>query len=244
MLVGRLVDIHVTNTIEVLDHRNRRLTADALDESLTTPRHDDVDVFIELQQCSPRGSVGHLNQLHCLWRQVHTPECAGNARGDGFVGMKRLGSTAQDARVARLQAETRGIRRHIGARFIDDADHPEWHPHLSHLNPTRSVRQVRDGTHRIRQRADCTNAIGHSMDGFRVDRQTIEQRRCNVLAARLTHVELVGADDLLGVCHEGISNGGERSILRARRRARHDARCAASRLTHIEHVVGDVHHQS
>src|SRR5213083_1527710 len=48
---------------------------------------------------------------------------------------------AQDAGVARFQAQRRGVGGDVGARFVDDADHAQRHAHPADLDSGRLLLQ-------------------------------------------------------------------------------------------------------
>jgi hypothetical protein len=47
---------------------------------------------------------------------------------------RRLLAAAQDRGVARFQAQRRGVRRDVGPRFVNDADHAQRHAHPADLD--------------------------------------------------------------------------------------------------------------
>ena len=54
---------------------------------------------------------------------------------DRAVRMDRLAAAAQQHRVARAQAQRRGVGGDVGAALVDDADQPDRHAHAGQLQP-------------------------------------------------------------------------------------------------------------
>jgi hypothetical protein len=91
------------------------------------------------------------------------------------VGVRGGGGPAQHDRVAGLQAQRRGVDRHVRARLVDHGHHPERHAHLAHLQAVgegRAVDHLADG---IRQRDDVAHALGDRGDPPLVQREAIHQ---------------------------------------------------------------------
>ncbi len=162
--VGAVVDVHVAHAVEVLDHRDARLARQALDQLLAAARHDDVDVLAHGDELAHRGAVGRVDQLDRGFRQAGRFQPGAHAIGDGAVRLERLRAAAQDAGVARLDAQRRRVGGHVGARFVDDADHAERHAHLRHLDAGRPRHALRDRADRIGQRRHLLDARGHLLD--------------------------------------------------------------------------------
>ena len=165
--VGALVDVDVAHAVQVLDHRDARFGHDALDQALAAARHDDVDVPVHAQQLAHRGAVGRVHDLDRVLRQAGRAQALMNAAGDRAVGADRLGAAAQDGRVARFQAQRRGVRGDVGPRLVDDADDPERHAHPADLDAGRAFAQVAHFAYRIGQGRDLFQSLRHRLDACR-----------------------------------------------------------------------------
>ena len=107
-----------------------------------------------------------------------------------------LRTATQDHRIAGLQAQRAGVRRHVRTALVDDADDAERHAHaLDHQavgpGPLRS-----DAAERIRQCGDVLQALCHRLDALVVEFQAIEHRVGQAARTRRVHVLAVGFEDL------------------------------------------------
>ncbi|MNF96572.1 hypothetical protein D3C84_793660 [compost metagenome] len=126
--------INVADAVQMLDHRNAGITADAFDQATAATGHDDVDVFRHGDQRANGGTIRGFDHLHHGSWQISFGQTTLNARGDGTIGVNRLGTAAQDGRIAGLQAQAGGIDGHVRPRLVDDPDHAQRHAHLADLD--------------------------------------------------------------------------------------------------------------
>ncbi len=194
--VGVGTDVNVADAVQVLDHRHAGIAADALDQATATARHDHVDVLGHGDHRANGGTVGGFDHLHHGGRQFGLGQTALDARGNRPVGMNRFGATAQDGRVAGLQAQARGIDGHVGPGFVDDPDHAQRHAHLADLNARRTEAHVADRTDRVRQCSDLTQADDHAVDARRGQFQTFQQCRLQTIGATGGQILLIGCSQL------------------------------------------------
>ena len=128
--VGGLVDIDVADAFQVGEHRQPRFRLHARDQALAAARHDDVDIAVEAgQHEADGGAVARLHDVDGGRRQAGFAQALLHGAVDGAAGAQAVGAAAQDGGIARFQAERAGIGGHVGAAFVDDADHAERHPH-------------------------------------------------------------------------------------------------------------------
>ena len=106
-----------------------------------------------------------------------------DAVGDGLIGGEGLGAAPQHRGVAGLEAESGGIRRHVGPGLVDDADDPERHPHAPHLDARGAVVEVGDGAHRVRQGGDLAQPLDHGVDAPGGQLEAVQQGRVQTLGA-------------------------------------------------------------
>ena len=69
---------------------------------------------------------------------------------------------AQDDRVARLQAQRRGVDRHVRARLVDDRDDAERHAHLAHVQAVRQATALDHLADRVGERGDLADRAARS----------------------------------------------------------------------------------
>ena len=77
------------------------------------------------------------HHLYGILRHVRPRARLTKRAADRLIGVMRFAAAAQNCGVAGFQAERGCIGGHIGPRFIDDADDPEWNAHSSDLEPIR-----------------------------------------------------------------------------------------------------------
>ena len=160
-------------------------------------------------------AIGDIDHLHRGAGQAGVDEGAVNTAGNGLVGAQGLGATAQDRRVAGLQAQAGGVGRHVGAGLINDADHAQGHAHAPHLNAGRPHVQIGDGAHRVGQRGNLAHAFGHGGDALGVERQPIDQRGVEAAVAARVHVGAIGVEDVVLRLFQALGQRKQRGILLA-----------------------------
>ena len=173
--IGLRVQIDMADAVEMLDHRHPGDAADPLVQLPPATRDDHINAIIEREHGIHCGAIRGLDQLYRPGRQIRLAEPRRQAAGQGQVGVQCLAAAAQNHRVAGLQAQHRRIHRDIRARFIDDADHPERHPHARDFEPARALTRAADPPDRIGQPGDLLAALDHLRDALRIQCQAVIQ---------------------------------------------------------------------
>jgi hypothetical protein len=219
---------------------NLRFAREALDELLAAARHDDVDEPGHGDELAHRGAVGGLYHLHRGLGQARAFQARAHALGDRQVGAQRLGAAAQDAGVARLQAQSRGVGRHVRARFVDDADHAERHAHAADLDAGRAAREPADFSDRVFQRRDLFQSFGHLRDALRIEREAIDEGAVAAGFFRLLHIGLIGLQQLRRARADRVRHRAQRAVLGIAAGTRELARGFARRAPEFAHVGRDI----
>ena len=107
--VGIFVDEHMTDAIQMLDHRYRGFVGHPLDQAFAAPRHQYVDVTVHRREHAHSGAVGSRDRLHRILRQAGGGEAFVQACGDRLIRAHRFGAAAQDRRVARFETQRGGV---------------------------------------------------------------------------------------------------------------------------------------
>ena len=149
--------------------------------------------------------------------------CVGQARlgrrprGDARqhrVGVRRRARAAQDDRVAGLQAQRRGVDRHVRPGLVDDRDDAERHPHAPQLQAVGERLAVDHLADRIGQRGDLPHAGRRSA---RSARSSSVSRSISASASPLDspgfEVARVGRQDLVGRLDQGVGDRLQRRVL-------------------------------
>ena len=161
-----------------------------------------------------------------------------HAGGDGGVAADRLGAAAQDRRVARLEAQPRGIRGHVRTRFVDDADDAERHAHATDLDTGGAVAQDRDLAHRVGQRGDFARPSAMA-SGLRRQREPVDERVALALARAASTSSLFAARRRPSSRRIAVAIACSARFFALVRRA-HTRAPPRARLAHAAHVRGHV----
>ena len=124
--IGIAIDEHMHDAFEMRENRHSCLGLDTGDEALAAARHDHVEIAIQSRehQADRRAVLDWHKGYRVAW-QTGVDEARGETFMDAPRGKKAVRSAAQDDRIAGLEAERAGVRRHRRAAFIDDANHAE-----------------------------------------------------------------------------------------------------------------------
>src|SRR5690606_12493357 len=171
--ISTIIDIDMTDAVQVLDNGYPGITTDAFDQSLASPRHYHVNVLGHADQCTYRGAVGGFHHLHHLLRQTGGFQSLAQTFGNGTVGLDGFGTATQDAGVAGLQAQAGRLDRYVRPGLVDDADHPQGHTHAADLNTGRQILHVANGADRVGQRSHLAQAFNHVLQPRGDNGQTI-----------------------------------------------------------------------
>ncbi|MNN20003.1 hypothetical protein D3C81_1332620 [compost metagenome] len=237
--IGGNVDIDVADAVQMLDHRDLGVAADALDQALAATRYDHVDVFGHGDQCAHGGTIGRFHYLHGARGQAGFGQALLDAGGDCLIGVDRLGATAQDGRVTRLQAQAGRVDGHVRPRFVDDPDHAQRHAHLADLDAGRHIAHVADFADRIRQRSDLTQALDHVIDARRSQGQAIQHGWLQTVGPTIGQILFVGFGQLGAGSVQGIGGGQQGTVLLRSGSARNDARRFAGGAAQAAHIIED-----
>jgi hypothetical protein len=151
-----------------------------------------------------------------------------------------FGSAAQDAGVARLQAQACRVRGHVRARFVDDADDAERHAHAADLDAGRAAREAADFADGIFQRRDVFQPPGHLLDGAGGERQPVDERGVAPFLRGLRDVGAVRLDQFRAAGADFRGHRAQRAVLGVGVRARERPRGIPRGTAQLAHVGRDV----
>ena len=154
--------------------------------------------------------------------------------------MHRFGAAAQNAGIARFEAEAGRVRGHVGTRLIDDADDPEGDAHAADLDAGGAILEVADLADWIGERGNLSQAIGHRRDRGGLQGQAVDERGVVAGRARSADVPPVGGEKLRLVAADRRRDRIERGVLGVRRRAGQSPRRRACALANFPHVCGKI----
>ena len=96
--------------------------------------------------------------------------------------MDGLLAAAQDHGVAALDAERRGVDRHVGPALVDHEDDAQRHAHLPDFQPVGPPARRDDLADRVGQRGHVAQRLGHLVDPPGIQRQAVDRRGVRALA--------------------------------------------------------------
>ena len=127
--------------------------------------------------------------------------------------MLRIRTAAQDNGIARLQAQSAGIRRHVWAAFVYHTDDAERRAHALDLQPIRTIPGGDDFAYRIGQRRHRTDAFGNTGDPCIVEGQPVHEGSGKACTFRRGQIFPVGGEDRIPGCLDGGGHGKQRAVL-------------------------------
>ena len=110
--------------------------------------------------------------------------------------MKSFAAAAQHAGIARFEAQSGGIDGHVGARFVNDADHAQGYAHFADLQAVGADAEFVHFAHGIGQGGHLAQAFAHAGDGFFGEREPLEQCGFKAFGGGLLHVFGIGGQNI------------------------------------------------
>ncbi|MOA21586.1 hypothetical protein D3C78_1420860 [compost metagenome] len=130
--------------------------------------------------------------------------------------MLRIRAAAQDDGIARLEAQSTGVRRNIRAAFVDHADDAKRRTHALDLKPVGAIPGGNDFGDRIGQRRNRANTFGNTGDASIVERKPVNERSSKTGALGCGQILPVGGKDRLLRRLDGGGHGEQRAVLLVR----------------------------
>ena len=202
---------------------------------------DEIDEPGEPEQRAHRFAIAGRDDLHRVLGEPGVGEPCAKGRAEGRVGARGLLPAAQEHRVAALDAERRGVDRHVGARLVDDRDDAERNRHLADQDAVRTAGQTGHRADRILLRRHVEQPPHRPFEPLIGERQAIDERRRRRAAfAVLRDVRSVRLEDGGGPFAQPLADGPQSGILfrpiGARERARRHPRPERERPHGLDRV--------
>ena len=146
-------------------HRHLGLAGDALDQALAAARDDHVD-RLRARRSGGRPRRGRWSATSCTASggRPASASAACTSAASAQVRLQRLRAAAQDAGVAALDRQRRGLDRHVRPALVDHAEHAERHAHPADADAARLLAQLGDLADRVGHRRDLLAAHGDGLD--------------------------------------------------------------------------------
>ena len=208
--VRRLFQIDMAVARARFDDGDGRVFEGAVDERLAPPRDEHVDEPLlphEFARPFPRLVGDELDEgriesarFQRLFDRCH----------DGDVGAQGVLAAAKDDGVAALDAEPDGVRRDVGAGFIDDPDDPERDADALDHDAGRRRVPLDDLPHGAGQRDELFQPLRDARDALLVEHEAVLKLRP---ARAGDNVLMIFGDDLCAVLDEGVRREREHFVL-------------------------------
>jgi len=163
---------------------------------------------------------------------------------DDLVGVQRLLAAAQNRGVAGLETQARRIRRHVGARFVDDHHHADGRGNLLQFQPVGPSALIQHPADRIRQHRHLAQPLRHAGDAFVIQLEPVQHRGGQPVARAKLHVQRVGLLDGGGVLLQSRGHRQQTGVLLRRRERCQFARRRLGLFGQPRHLFRQIHHGS
>jgi hypothetical protein len=174
--VSGLVDIDVADAFKMREHRHARFGLDAAHQRLAAARHDQVNGAAKpCQHHADCRAVCGWHHLDGGFRQACLAQSVLQAADDERRTFLAVRTAAQDGGIAGLHGECTGIGGHVGAAFVDDADHPDGHAHPGQVEPVGPLPVGHRLANGIRQGSDVFEPLCHGLNAIRRQCQPVDE---------------------------------------------------------------------
>ena len=211
--IGRRVDVGVADAHAADEHRHRGVLHYEIDQAAAA-WHQQVDVLAHRQQLSHERPVRRFDELDRVVGHARLARRAGDGAGDGAAGVERVFAAAQDRRAPGLQTEGGDVRRDVRPRLVDAGDHAHRHAHLANDEPVRQGALLEPLADRVGQRGDGAHVGGDSGQPLGREHHPVDDVAGDAGLAGGLQVVLVGAQDLVLMGGQRVSNGEQCPVLR------------------------------
>ena len=135
-----------------------------LDETGAPTRNENVDKTGKVHELVGRRTLGILDALDAVGGQTGLGYRLGENARDGQARTLREAAAAQDAGVARLDAQTRGVGGDIGTCLVDHRDDAERHAVLDHAQPVVELASLQDLAEDLGLGGNLPQPVGNPVD--------------------------------------------------------------------------------
>lgn len=182
-----------------------------------------------------RRAIARGDELDRVFRQAIGGKGRTHRADDRHRGFEAFLPAAQDARVARLQAQPAGIGGHVEPRFVDDADDADGHGHTADQQTVRPRPARLNRTDGIGQTGDVLQALGDGFDALGIEARAIDHRGRVAVVHREGDVARIGGEDRIGRGAQLVGGGAQSGVLDLGRRLGQCCSGFARAFAHREH---------
>ena len=226
--------------IQMLDDRHLGIAADALDQALAATGNDDVHIVGHGNQLAHGLAVGRTHQLHAVFGQAGLLQCLCHQPGQRLVGIDGFRTTAQDTGIAALDREAGRFNGHIGAAFVNHAEHAQGHAHLPHTNTGGLLPEADDLADHIGHGGQLLATQGAGLQHLGSQAQAVDHG----LGQPIGHgtLQILGVIDLqrLDMLAQQTGQGLQCFVFCSCRRTSHQRRGSFCLYTQVVHVFDGI----
>ena len=188
-----------------------------------------------------RFAIRARHQLDRVGRQTGSDQPRRDCNPDGAIGQERFFAAAQDASVARLEAQRSSVGGNTRASFVHHGDHTEWNAHARNLQAVGPRFGTFDATDEIGHRCDLFDRRCQGRHTFVIEAQSIDHRGCHAAFGGRGDVVRVGPQDIGGAAANGFCDRAQRRRALFRTCFGHHARGRARLLRELRDLGGERH---
>ena len=174
--VCRTIHVNVADSLVVLDDGHGGLCRHSLDQGFPASRDCYVNGISSSQKMPDRFPVDGLDQLDGILRQPNVLKRRLQQSVERLIAVECFLAPTQDDGVAAHDTQSRGIRRHIGPRLVDEKDDPQRYANASHEQPVGPNAPLDDLSHRIREEGNLLQCQSDVLKTLWRQPQTIDGR--------------------------------------------------------------------
>ena len=109
--------------------------------------------------------------------------------------MNGLAAAAEDAGVARLDAQGSSVDGDVGPRFVNDGDDAQGHSHLADMQPVGPVPFFKAAADRVGKLDDLAHAGSHIVNPLFCQLQTIQHGFAHAVVPCRGNIQVIGFDN-------------------------------------------------
>src|SRR6185295_14096124 len=209
--IGGGVDVDVAHALVVLDHRDAGVIADVADQALAAAWDAEVDEIVEPDEVGDGFAIGCRDELDSVGRELGGGEAVHDRGEEGTVALEGFAAAAQDAGVARLEAEGGGVGGYVGARLVDHGDHAQRDPDALDLEAVGADLGAFDLAEDRGGSGDVGDGAGETGDALVVEAQAVDHGRGQARGVGGGEIPGVGSQDGGAVSLDRLGDGDERA---------------------------------
>ena len=186
------------------------------DEARAAPGNEQVHQTLGLHELTGTVVAGVLQNIE----NIGVSACGGDALlqsgGDGPGAADGLTTAAQDADIAALNGQGRGIGGDIGTALVDDGHQAQRHLLFIDGHAVRALHFAEDAARVVREPGHGAKSVGHGGDAAFIQPETVQHHIGNFAPGGF-HIPGVDGENVICMLPQALSHGQEQAVLILRR---------------------------